>query len=78
MLNNPFTVLMAFLFWYPNTHCTNNTDIDIDACQSLEAGWNIAYMTRGSYCRIVATNPAPTVRPPSRIAKRIPFSIAIG
>jgi len=28
--------------------------------------------------RILATTPAPTVRPPSRIAKRRPSSIAIG
>jgi len=30
------------------------------------------------YFRILATTPAPTVRPPSRIAKRKPSSIAIG
>ena len=31
-----------------------------------------------SYSTISETVPAPTVRPPSRIAKRSPFSIAIG
>src|SRR5262245_29794044 len=31
-----------------------------------------------SYSTISATVPAPTVRPPSRIANRSPFSIAIG
>src|SRR5207248_11232720 len=31
-----------------------------------------------AYFRILATTPAPTVRPPSRIAKRKPSSIAIG
>jgi hypothetical protein len=31
-----------------------------------------------SYFRIFATTPAPTVRPPSRIAKRRPSSIAMG
>ena len=30
------------------------------------------------YSRILSTTPAPTVRPPSRIAKRSPSSIAIG
>ena len=30
------------------------------------------------YSRMSVTVPAPTVRPPSRIAKRRPFSIAIG
>jgi len=30
------------------------------------------------YSMILATTPAPTVRPPSRIAKRRPSSIAIG
>src|SRR5215213_2006722 len=33
---------------------------------------------RRSYFRISVTVPAPTVRPPSRMAKRTPFSIAIG
>src|SRR5690606_7529323 len=33
---------------------------------------------RPSYCRISVTTPAPTVRPPSRIAKRSSLSIAIG
>src|SRR5690606_5890750 len=32
----------------------------------------------GRHCRIFVTTPAPTVRPPSRIAKRKPSSIAIG
>ena len=31
-----------------------------------------------SYAIILETTPAPTVRPPSRMAKRIPFSIATG
>jgi len=31
-----------------------------------------------SYLTISVTVPAPTVRPPSRMAKRTPFSIAIG
>ena len=30
------------------------------------------------YSKIFVTTPAPTVRPPSRIAKRIPFSTATG
>ncbi|MBP1689926.1 MAG: hypothetical protein H6Q34_499, partial [Deltaproteobacteria bacterium] len=30
------------------------------------------------YARIFVTTPAPTVRPPSRMAKRNPSSIAIG
>src|SRR5690606_23846996 len=33
---------------------------------------------RANYSMILATTPAPTVRPPSRIAKRRPSSIAIG
>jgi len=36
------------------------------------------FITRGYYSMILATTPAPTVRPPSRIAKRKPSSIAIG
>ena len=33
---------------------------------------------RSSYFKILVTTPAPTVRPPSRMAKRSPSSIAIG
>jgi len=36
------------------------------------------YYSIFSYSIILATTPAPTVRPPSRIAKRKPSSIAIG
>ncbi|MBF8270955.1 MAG: hypothetical protein HW380_60 [Magnetococcales bacterium] len=32
----------------------------------------------GFYCKTSLTTPAPTVRPPSRMAKRRPFSMAIG
>ena len=35
-------------------------------------------MCISNYLIISATVPAPTVRPPSRMAKRNPFSIAIG
>ena len=42
-----------------------------------EAGFNLGFRARG-YFKIVETTPAPTVLPPSRIAKRIPFSTAIG
>ena len=37
-----------------------------------------AARTTGPYLMILATTPAPTVRPPSRIAKRRPSSIATG
>ncbi|RZN99137.1 hypothetical protein EKG40_30375, partial [Pseudomonas moorei] len=33
--------------------------------------------SKGAYSMILATTPAPTVRPPSRIAKRRPSSIAM-
>ena len=36
------------------------------------------FVDRRPYLMTVATTPAPTVRPPSRIAKRRPSSIAIG
>ncbi len=38
----------------------------------------IAYWRSLAYSMILATTPAPTVRPPSRIAKRRPSSMAIG
>lgn len=41
--------------------------------------WNrLDDSTPAAYLMIFATTPAPTVRPPSRIAKRRPSSIAIG
>ena len=39
---------------------------------------DLAARNRLNYLRILATTPAPTVRPPSRIAKRRPSSIATG
>jgi hypothetical protein len=44
------------------------------------ASHHVLFVTVSNYfsARIDVTTPAPTVRPPSRIAKRIPFSIAIG
>lgn len=36
------------------------------------------FINNRDYLIILATTPAPTVRPPSRIAKRKPSSIAIG
>src|SRR5581483_5397391 len=35
-------------------------------------------VSRNAYSKILVTTPAPTVRPPSRIAKRSPSSMAIG
>src|SRR5690606_13443774 len=42
------------------------------------SGEPVAGSPQGAYFRILATTPAPTVRPPSRIAKRRPSSIATG
>ncbi len=36
------------------------------------------FCRQSNYSEIFVTTPAPTVRPPSRIAKRVPSSIAIG
>jgi hypothetical protein len=47
--------------------------------QRLREGCAPAYRSpHHSYFKIFATTPAPTVLPPSRIAKRSPSSIAIG
>ena len=51
--------------------CSRNPSPNLIANRQLEIG-NLTYSTTSD------TVPAPTVRPPSRIAKRIPFSIAIG
>jgi hypothetical protein len=39
---------------------------------------SVAAMARRNYFKMLLTTPAPTVRPPSRIAKRVPSSSAIG
>jgi len=39
---------------------------------------NFIINLKDCYLKIFVTKPEPTVRPPSRIANRIPFSIAIG
>jgi hypothetical protein len=38
----------------------------------------ITFLSHIYYSRILVTEPAPTVLPPSRMAKRRPFSIATG
>ena len=43
-----------------------------------EASYVFFESVSSGYFRILLTTPAPTVRPPSRIAKRKPSSIAIG
>ena len=43
-----------------------------------EASYIFFESVSSGYFRILLTTPAPTVRPPSRIAKRKPSSIAIG
>src|SRR5437867_9626848 len=43
----------------------------------LQADADLVVHARG-YSKILVTTPAPTVRPPSRMAKRSPSSIAIG
>ena len=48
-------------------------DADIGAVHGLNS-----LARRFSYFTILVTTPAPTVRPPSRMAKRRPSSIAIG
>ena len=50
------------------------------ANRSLSNTWDntLACVNRKDYSLISITTPEPTVRPPSRIAKRRPFSIAMG
>jgi hypothetical protein len=43
-----------------------------------EREFRLGQITPSYYSMILATTPAPTVRPPSRIAKRRPSSMAIG
>ncbi len=47
-------------------------------CRKIEWRSRKAPLLTAFYFTIVATTPAPTVRPPSRIANRKPSSIAIG
>src|SRR5262249_57774419 len=48
------------------------------AVLTLERDDDSIALRHGIYSRILVTTPAPTVRPPSRIAKRRPSSHAIG
>jgi hypothetical protein len=45
---------------------------------SAAAGGSLPPHARVDYSSMEVTTPAPTVRPPSRIAKRSPYSIATG
>src|SRR5690606_15783383 len=48
----------------------------VGALENDLVAWHVAVPLR--YFRILVTTPAPTVRPPSRMAKRSPSSMAIG
>src|SRR5439155_463625 len=56
-------------------HLTSNAEVGTR--KSGRAGPRSAFLGP-RYFKILVTTPAPTVRPPSRIAKRSPSSIAIG
>src|SRR4051794_26366530 len=47
-------------------------------CEAPEAPGSQVSLVPSAYLRTLVTAPAPTVRPPSRMAKRRPSSIAIG
>jgi len=63
---------------YLSTLAAFEPNIDSHIFLSLGKGGTSAAFRFVSYARILETTPAPTVRPPSRIAKRVPSSIAIG
>jgi hypothetical protein len=48
----------------------------LGGCEFSAFAWDNDFVF--NYSSIFETTPAPTVRPPSLIANRIPFSIAIG
>jgi len=50
----------------------------LDRRQANQSGQSIIYTTNGCYSMILLMTPAPTVRPPSRMAKRLPASSATG
>src|SRR6266702_2902651 len=52
-------------------------DVEQALVVRLQADADLVVHARG-YSKILVTTPAPTVRPPSRMAKRSPSSIAIG
>src|SRR5690606_30184197 len=52
--------------------------VDQAMIESLQANPNVLIGRHVPYSMTLDTTPAPTVRPPSRIAKRRPSSIAIG
>ena len=59
--------------WRLDPHCP--TRLAVASCPSPKRGGKDA---RACYFTILATTPEPTVRPPSRMVKRRPWSMAIG
>jgi len=76
------------LSYWPNACFTPLTAIDARDNEAELPFWRFGLVLSApvhaggrrsvDYSMILATTPAPTVRPPSRIAKRRPSSIAIG
>ena len=66
--------MLCQLSYWPFITASNQKAGDLNG---PPASCNSTYFNM-SYSKILATTPAPTVRPPSRIAKRRPSSIAIG
>ena len=67
-------------FWRPPLYQLSYTPICRDLARALPSTTRMfaPLLLAEPYSTILATTPAPTVRPPSRIAKRRPWSIAIG
>jgi hypothetical protein len=66
-------------FWRPILYQLSYWPIQLIKSCSRTPCWVVSTAPLSSYySMILATTPAPTVRPPSRIAKRKPSSIAIG
>src|SRR5262249_38317736 len=58
-------------------HAQHSTSLAARICERAPRARRCERLN-GDYARILVTTPAPTVRPPSRMAKRSPSSMAIG
>ena len=70
----------AFIYYRRNSSKIEDTSLSSIVISNKKTQWRILEFNTlfNDYSMIVATTPAPTVRPPSRIANLVPSSIAIG
>ena len=72
-VTSPSTALSRFVILFPVLHIQKALETEVSRAYFTSVNYR-----NSDYSRISLTTPEPTVRPPSRIAKRRPASIATG